>query len=124
MNGGATVAAVPMYDCPEIAAANDALWRRVRVGLQARGVEGPERLTRGGDLAAMWLNPGLVFGQTCGYPLVTTLRDAVALGAAPSIRFPVATARRTAASSCARRAIRAARRWRFAARAARSRLVQ
>jgi len=87
MNGGAPVAALPMYDFPEIEAANDALWRRIRVGLQARGVEGPERLTRGADLGALWRNPALVFGQTCGYPFVAALRDAVALVATPEYAF-------------------------------------
>jgi ABC-type phosphate/phosphonate transport system substrate-binding protein len=88
MTGGAPVAAPPMYDFPEIEEANDALWRRIRAGLEARGIEAPERLTRGAELAALWRSPNLVFGQTCGYPLVTALGDAVALVATPIYSFP------------------------------------
>jgi ABC-type phosphate/phosphonate transport system substrate-binding protein len=88
MKCGAPVAALPMYDFPEIAAANDALWRRIHAGLRARGIEGPERLTRGGDLNAIWRDPGLVLAQTCGYPLVSVLGDAVTLIATPEYAFP------------------------------------
>ncbi len=35
MSGSAPVAALPMYDFPEIAAANDALWRRISAGLRS-----------------------------------------------------------------------------------------
>src|SRR5580704_4979000 len=48
----------------------------------------PKPLTRGPDLDAQWRNPRLVFGQTCGYPYVTRLKDAVALIAAPIYAFP------------------------------------
>ena len=41
MRGGALVAALPMYDLPEIAAANDALWASIAASLRARGVEAP-----------------------------------------------------------------------------------
>src|SRR5208337_3099340 len=68
MSGSAPIAALPMYDFPEIAAANDALWAAIAAGLKARGVGAPARLTRGEDIAALWRDPGLVFGQTCGYP--------------------------------------------------------
>lgn len=83
MSRGALIAALPMYDDPGIAAANDAIWGAIAAALRERGVEAPLRLTRGGDLAAQWLNPSLVFGQTCGYPYVKHLRDAVALIATP-----------------------------------------
>ena len=41
-----------------------------------------------GPTRRQWRNPGLVFGQTCGYPYVTELKDAVALIAAPIYGFP------------------------------------
>ena len=88
MSRNASVAALPMYDFPELAAANDALWRAIAERLKARGVEVPESLTRGGDLMAPWRDPGLVFGQTCGYPLMTSLSDAVVLLATPEYDFP------------------------------------
>ncbi len=87
MSGGALIAALPMYDDPGIAAANDALWAAIAAGLRERGVEAPLRLTRG-DLAAQWLSPRLVFGQTCGYPYAKHLQDAVALIATPEYDFP------------------------------------
>jgi ABC-type phosphate/phosphonate transport system substrate-binding protein len=88
MSGSAPIAGLPMYDFPEIAAANDALWSRVAAGLRRRGVEVPAALARGRDLAALWRDPGLVFAQTCGYPYITALRDAVALIATPEYGFP------------------------------------
>jgi ABC-type phosphate/phosphonate transport system substrate-binding protein len=77
-----------MYDFPWIAAANDALWAAISARLAEAGVRPPTRLSRGGDLGALWRHPGLVFGQTCGYPYVTGLKDAVTLIAAPEYGFP------------------------------------
>jgi ABC-type phosphate/phosphonate transport system substrate-binding protein len=36
----------------------------------------------------LWVSPGLVFGQTCGYPYVATLQQRVALVATPIYDFP------------------------------------
>lgn len=88
MNGVAPIAALPMYDFPWVAKANDALWAAVAVRLRHAGVEAPARLTRAGDPAAQWRDPGLILGQTCGYPYVTELRDAVALIATAEYAFP------------------------------------
>jgi ABC-type phosphate/phosphonate transport system substrate-binding protein len=88
MTGGALIAALPMYDGPETARANDAIWAAIAVELRERGVAAPERLTRGGDLGSLWRSPNLVFGQTCGYPYVKDLRIAVALIATPEYDFP------------------------------------
>jgi ABC-type phosphate/phosphonate transport system substrate-binding protein len=88
MNGAERLAALPMYDFPWTAAANDALWAGIAVRLDEAGVEAPKRLTRGPNLAAQWRDPRLVFGQTCGYPYMTWLKGAVALIAAPVYRFP------------------------------------
>jgi hypothetical protein len=87
MSGGAPVAALPMYDLPQIAAANDALWAAIAVSLRAQGVEAPEKLACGSDLAALWRKPTLLFSQTCGYPYVKDLRDAVVLIATPEYAF-------------------------------------
>ena len=86
MNG--LVAVLPMYDFAWVAAANDRLWAAIAARLTEAGVPAPARLARGGDLAAQWRNPKLVFGQTCGYPYVTALKEAVALIATPEYRFP------------------------------------
>ena len=68
MSGGAPAAALPMYDIPQIAAANDALSAAIAASLRAQGVEAPEKLARGSDPVALCRNPTLLFSQTCGYP--------------------------------------------------------
>ena len=78
------VAALPMYDLPELAQANDALWSAIAQRLQARGVEAPVELTRDRPLDELWLDPELLMAQTCGYPLVTRLAGRVCLLATPS----------------------------------------
>jgi ABC-type phosphate/phosphonate transport system substrate-binding protein len=88
MIAGALVAALPMYDDPGTAEANDAIWAAIAASLRQRGIPAPAKLTRGGDLAAQWRDPGLIFGQTCGYPYAKDLRDAVRLIATPEYAFP------------------------------------
>ncbi len=65
------IAALPMYDRPENAAAHDALWSLVR---DAHGGDLPPTLTRDMTPAETWAHPGLVLGQICGLPLRTTFR--------------------------------------------------
>jgi ABC-type phosphate/phosphonate transport system substrate-binding protein len=77
-----------MYDFPWTAAANDALWAAISARLAEADVQAPLRLTRDGDLAELWRHPGLILGQTCGYPYVTGLKDAVTLIATPEYSFP------------------------------------
>ncbi len=88
MNGETLIAVLPMYDFPWTAAANDALWAAISARLAVAGVQTPLRLTRDGDLAALWRHPGLILGQTCGYPYMTGLKDTVTLIAAPEYSFP------------------------------------
>jgi ABC-type phosphate/phosphonate transport system substrate-binding protein len=87
VSGEALIAVLPMYDFPWTAAANDALWASISARLNDAGVQAPARLTRQGDLAALWRHPGLIFGQTCGYPYVAALKETVALVAAPEYSF-------------------------------------
>jgi ABC-type phosphate/phosphonate transport system substrate-binding protein len=77
-----------MYDFPWTAAANDALWASIFARLAEAGVQAPPTLTRDGGLAELWRNPGLIFGQACGYPYVTGLKDTITLIAAPEYSFP------------------------------------
>jgi ABC-type phosphate/phosphonate transport system substrate-binding protein len=77
-----------MYDFPWTATANDALWAAISARLAEAGVRAPARLARGGDLATLWRDPGLIFGQTCGYPYASGLKDAVTLIATPEYSFP------------------------------------
>ena len=82
------IAALPMYDFAGTAAANDSFWAELRDRLRADGVAAPDALTRGADLHETWRSPELLFGQTCGYPYWTSLRDQVEILAAPIYAFP------------------------------------
>ncbi len=85
--GEAFVAALPMYDFPWTADAQDALWRALATRLRAAGIDAPGALERGRSLEDIWRDPRLLFGQTCGYPYVTGLADRVALLASPCYAF-------------------------------------
>ena len=69
------IAALPMYDWPEVRAEVDAEWARLGDALRRRGVDAPAALTRentpahGLDLAALWPHPRLLFAQTCWGPM-------------------------------------------------------
>ncbi len=78
------IAALPMYDRPETAAANDRLWALIRRHLGF----GPDRLTRGGDVWEIWQSPDLTLAQTCGYPYRARLCDKVTLIGAPDHALP------------------------------------
>ncbi|MBV0912591.1 phosphate/phosphite/phosphonate ABC transporter substrate-binding protein [Anianabacter salinae] len=73
------IAALPMYDWPEERAGVDALWSYLGDALREGGVPAPLALTRGDDLWALWEDPGLVIGQTCGLPYRARLHDRVQL---------------------------------------------
>lgn len=82
------IAALPMYDRPELRAETDALWGAIRDALRARGIDAPDSLTRGRDPWAIWTDPGLVLAQTCGLPYRSRLHDRVALVATPDYALP------------------------------------
>jgi ABC-type phosphate/phosphonate transport system substrate-binding protein len=83
----APIASLPMYDWPELQAANDALWSGIAGRLGDFGVaHAPAQLTRTGDLDGLWTSPALLLAQTCGYPLVTRLGGRVQLVATPCYR--------------------------------------
>ncbi|MGB8622547.1 MAG: PhnD/SsuA/transferrin family substrate-binding protein, partial [Paracoccaceae bacterium] len=73
------IAALPMYDRPENAAAHDRFWALIRDALRDSGVKAPDALTRGMDVWQGWLHPGLVLGQACGLPIRARLHDRVTL---------------------------------------------
>ncbi|MBB6464779.1 phosphate/phosphite/phosphonate ABC transporter substrate-binding protein [Aminobacter carboxidus] len=96
------IAALPMYDWPEMRGEVDAQWARLRTALLQLGIPAPEALARrntdlppvsGGirdtsgtdiapdpatlppdefDLPTLWRHPRLLFGQTCWGPMETT----------------------------------------------------
>ncbi|MFY0618059.1 phosphate/phosphite/phosphonate ABC transporter substrate-binding protein [Shimia sp.] len=75
------IATLPMYDRPETAAANDRLWGLFR---EAYG-DGPNALSRGGDLWEMWQSDNLLLAQTCGFPYRSRLKDRVTLVGSPDL---------------------------------------
>jgi ABC-type phosphate/phosphonate transport system substrate-binding protein len=77
------LASLPMYDFDELRWATDALWAAIAGRL---GDDAPVFLSRDTKLEQIWTDPELLLGQTCGYPLVTTLRGRVALLATPHYR--------------------------------------
>jgi hypothetical protein len=77
------VAALPMYDLPELQAANDALWEGLRVRLAASGTPAPLSLDRELPLDVLWRHPRLLLAQTCGDPLGKSLQGVVKLIATP-----------------------------------------
>ena len=82
------IAALPMYDRPELRAATDALWAAMRDALQLRDIPAPESLTRDNDLWAIWQHPGLTLAQTCGLPYRARLHVQVQLVATPDYGLP------------------------------------
>jgi len=77
---GRPVAALPMYDWPEVRAATDALWAALREALRARGLPAPEALSRDG---LHWEDPDLAFGHTCALPFRQGLHARTTLIGAP-----------------------------------------
>ena len=65
------IAALPMYDWPEIRDATDQFWEVWRHRLLARGIDAPQRLTRGMPCEQIWTHPKLLVAQTCGWPYVS-----------------------------------------------------
>ncbi|MFN3262703.1 MAG: phosphate/phosphite/phosphonate ABC transporter substrate-binding protein [Pikeienuella sp.] len=82
------IAALPMYDWPEVKAETDALWRALRDAFRAAGFAAPEARARPADLFAHWLSPELLLSQTCGLPFSARLRGAVTLLGAPAYDLP------------------------------------
>jgi ABC-type phosphate/phosphonate transport system substrate-binding protein len=78
------VAALPMYDLPELRWATDLLWHGLARHLRLAGLgEVPAALTRPQETAAVWGEPGLLLAQTCGYPLTHAFRDRLLVVGAP-----------------------------------------
>ena len=78
------MAALPMYDFPNVVDAHDALWTEIAKRLRDAGVEGvPASLTRDLDFVASWRHPSLLLGQACEFPLAKFHADDVRLVATP-----------------------------------------
>jgi ABC-type phosphate/phosphonate transport system substrate-binding protein len=71
-------ASLGMYDLPELTAATDAWWSGLCRHFAAQGfADLPAALTREGHTLDRLKPKGLIFGQTCGMPLVHHLKDYV-----------------------------------------------
>jgi ABC-type phosphate/phosphonate transport system substrate-binding protein len=78
------VAALPMYDLPELVTAHDALWTWLAQRLSQMGVSGvPAGLSRHLSYMDTWRHPGLLLGQGCEYPLATSFARHVRLIVTP-----------------------------------------
>jgi ABC-type phosphate/phosphonate transport system substrate-binding protein len=82
------IAALPMYDRPELRRETDTLWSAVHNALRARGIDAPKALTRDADLWAIWQSPDLILAQTCGLPYRARLHGKVGLVATPDHALP------------------------------------
>ncbi len=72
------IAALQMYDWPEVREATDLWWQGV-----ARHLGADIPLSRPANFTAPWFDDGLLLGQTCGYPFTHALRGKVKLVATP-----------------------------------------
>ncbi|WJY20167.1 PhnD/SsuA/transferrin family substrate-binding protein [Fontisubflavum oceani] len=82
------IAALPMYDRPEIGGATDRLWEAIRDALRARGLDAPDALTRDQEIWEIWQSPDLILAQTCGLPYRARLAPHVTLVATPDFGLP------------------------------------
>jgi len=83
------IAALPMYDFPELRAAHDALWSALANCLIERGVANvPRRLTRDRLHRDVWRDPSLLFGQGCEYPIAKSFTHSLTLVATPRYTAP------------------------------------
>ena len=73
MNDQRGVAALPMYDLPETRSAVDELWLHISAEL----TDSLPELLWGEDADGTCHHPALVLGQTCGWPLATSLAGRV-----------------------------------------------
>ena len=82
--GAEWVAALPMYDFPELREAHDEFWDALAGRLRAAGLSRtPGALARGLEPAEVWADPLLLFAQGCEYPLARAFADRVRVVAHP-----------------------------------------
>ena len=83
------VASLPMYNLPEMAGANTALWSAVAEELrQDRVADVPDELLFESPPVPDAIRPGILFTQTCGYPLQTLYQGQFELLGVPTYDAP------------------------------------
>ena len=65
------IAALQMYDWPEVHPRIDAFWALVYKHLKQAGINAPATLSRLDPISQGWTKPNLLLGQTCGLPYVS-----------------------------------------------------
>ena len=84
MTAETRLASLPMYCEAELRPVTERWWSGLARHLRDHGVQDvPETLTWPHDYHGHWRAPGLLFSQTCGYPLVHIIGPAVKLVATP-----------------------------------------
>lgn len=82
--GSERIAALPMYDFPELRDAHDEFWAGVADRLDSVGLSKvPRQLARGLSHFDVWAHPQLLFAQGCEYPLAKSYAERVRLLATP-----------------------------------------
>lgn len=79
-----TIAALPMYDWPELFSAHDVYWSTLAESLRAFGFPAPPELTRTMPEELLWCDEQLLLSQTCGLPLVRDLSPCVQVVGTPA----------------------------------------
>ena len=83
------IANLPMYDLPELRAATDAWWQGLARAFRRAGLaEVPDAPNRDRGMEAVWRDPGLLFSQTCGYPLTHAFKGVLQPVATPAYAAP------------------------------------
>lgn len=86
---GVRLASLPMYGEIEARPTTERWWGGLARHLRDHGVgEVPDALDWPDDLYAHWRTPGLLFSQTCGYPLVHIVAGDVQIVATPHYNVP------------------------------------
>lgn len=78
------VAALPMYDWPELRSETDQFWDKLSNCLKRFGFPAPKALDRSRPPEAIWHDGNLVLAQCCGLPYVRDLFNEVALVGTPA----------------------------------------
>lgn len=87
--GGRRSASLGMYDLAWLRTANNQLWTALRDRLRAAGeTMVPDALDRSRAIDEIWRDPDVLLAQTCGLPLVTSLRNVVRVIGTPCYDFP------------------------------------
>jgi ABC-type phosphate/phosphonate transport system substrate-binding protein len=82
--GAERIAALPMYDFPELRDAHDTFWGALADRLDAAGLSDvPHQLTRNLSHLDVWRHPALLFAQGCEYPLAKSFAERVRVVAIP-----------------------------------------